>query len=97
MDLLVVGTGALACLFAARLAGHGNQVTMLGRWQAGVAAPPQPGGGEWAMEKFLKKASGRQEWRWASPCLAPGCSSRVTFNSPAPEKSSSELTPGWMS
>ena len=38
MRLLVVGTGALACLFAARLAGAGLPVTMLGSWPEGLAA-----------------------------------------------------------
>lgn len=38
MGLLVVGTGALACLFAARLVGSGNEVTMLGSWQEGLTA-----------------------------------------------------------
>lgn len=43
MGLLIVGTGALACLFAARLAGSGNKVTMLGNWAAGLAALRQHG------------------------------------------------------
>lgn len=43
MAILVVGTGALACLFAARLAGSGNNVVMLGSWPAGVAALRQKG------------------------------------------------------
>lgn len=38
MGLLVVGTGALACLFAARFAQAGNAVTMLGSWPEGLAA-----------------------------------------------------------
>src|SRR4030042_4664159 len=38
MSLLIVGTGALACLFAARMAGAKYQVTMLGSWPAGLAA-----------------------------------------------------------
>jgi 2-dehydropantoate 2-reductase len=38
MSLLVVGTGALACLFAARLSGAGQSVTMLGSWPAGLSA-----------------------------------------------------------
>ncbi|MCB2178705.1 2-dehydropantoate 2-reductase [bacterium] len=37
-DLLIVGTGALACLFAARLAAVGVSVTMLGTWREGLAA-----------------------------------------------------------
>lgn len=36
--LLIVGTGALACLFAARLSRSGRQVTMLGSWPAGLDA-----------------------------------------------------------
>jgi len=43
MGLLVVGTGALACLFAARLAGSGNEVTMLGSWKEGLTALRQRG------------------------------------------------------
>lgn len=37
-SILIVGTGALACLFAARLAAQGLQVTMLGTWREGLAA-----------------------------------------------------------
>lgn len=36
--VLVVGTGALACLFAARLAAGSRPVTMLGTWQEGLQA-----------------------------------------------------------
>ena len=43
MGVLIVGTGALACLFAARLAGSGNEVTMLGSWPEGLAALRQHG------------------------------------------------------
>jgi 2-dehydropantoate 2-reductase len=43
MSLLVVGTGALACLFAARLAGAGERVTMLGSWSLGLSALRQRG------------------------------------------------------
>lgn len=43
MGLLVVGTGGLACLFAARLAGSGNEVIMLGSWQEGLIALRQRG------------------------------------------------------
>ena len=35
-DILIVGTGALATLFAARLAQAGSRVTMLGTWQAAL-------------------------------------------------------------
>lgn len=37
-DILIVGTGALATLFAARLAVNGVNVTMIGSWQAGLDA-----------------------------------------------------------
>lgn len=37
-SLLIVGTGSLACLFAARLAAAGMAVTMLGSWPEGIAA-----------------------------------------------------------
>lgn len=36
--ILIVGTGALATLFAARLAGRGHDITMLGTWEAGLDA-----------------------------------------------------------
>lgn len=36
--LLIVGTGALASLFAARLAQAGHDITMLGTWKAGLKA-----------------------------------------------------------
>lgn len=37
-DILIVGTGALASLFAARLARAGHPVTMLGTWEPGLQA-----------------------------------------------------------
>ena len=37
-NILIVGTGALATLFAARLAGAGHPITMLGSWKAGLDA-----------------------------------------------------------
>ncbi len=37
-NILIIGTGALATLFAARLARAGHGVTMLGRWSDGVQA-----------------------------------------------------------
>jgi len=37
-SLLIVGTGALACLFASRLSAAGVAVTMLGTWPEGLAA-----------------------------------------------------------
>jgi 2-dehydropantoate 2-reductase len=43
MDILIVGTGALAVLFAARLAQAGQQVTMLGTWRNGLDALSQYG------------------------------------------------------
>ena len=36
--VLIVGSGAMACLFAARLAAAGQTVSMLGNWPAGVQA-----------------------------------------------------------
>ena len=33
---LIVGTGAMACLFAARIAAAGNEVTLLGSWVEGL-------------------------------------------------------------
>jgi 2-dehydropantoate 2-reductase len=37
-NILIVGTGALATLFAARLSQAGNQITMLGTWKASLDA-----------------------------------------------------------
>jgi 2-dehydropantoate 2-reductase len=37
-ELLIVGSGAIATLFAARLSAVGVKITMLGSWQAGLAA-----------------------------------------------------------
>lgn len=37
-DILLVGTGALATLFAARLSAAGHSVSMLGTWQQGLQA-----------------------------------------------------------
>ncbi|MEP7136759.1 MAG: 2-dehydropantoate 2-reductase [Chloroflexota bacterium] len=42
-NILIVGTGALASLFAARLRQAGHNVTMLGTWQAGLAALREQG------------------------------------------------------
>ena len=36
--ILIVGTGALACLFAARLSAIGAEVTLLGTWREGLKA-----------------------------------------------------------
>jgi 2-dehydropantoate 2-reductase len=41
--ILIVGTGAMACLFAARLAASGRSAWMLGSWPAGVQALRQSG------------------------------------------------------
>jgi len=38
MDILIVGTGALATLFAARLSAAGHAITMLGTWKSGLDA-----------------------------------------------------------
>ena len=35
-NILIVGTGALATLFAARLTQAGHRVTMLGTWKEGI-------------------------------------------------------------
>jgi 2-dehydropantoate 2-reductase len=37
-NILIVGTGALATFFAARLVQEGHQITMLGTWKAGLDA-----------------------------------------------------------
>lgn len=42
-NILIVGTGALACLFAARLAQAGYDITMLGSWQEGLTALQEQG------------------------------------------------------
>jgi 2-dehydropantoate 2-reductase len=42
-DILVVGTGAMACLFGARLSAAGAQVMMLGTWAEGLSALSQHG------------------------------------------------------
>jgi 2-dehydropantoate 2-reductase len=41
--ILIVGSGALATLFAARLAQAGNQITMLGTWKEGIEALERDG------------------------------------------------------
>ncbi|MFZ1041945.1 MAG: 2-dehydropantoate 2-reductase [Anaerolineales bacterium] len=43
MDILIVGTGALATLFAARLTSSGHRITMLGTWPDGLNALHQNG------------------------------------------------------
>jgi 2-dehydropantoate 2-reductase len=42
-DILIVGTGSLGTLFAARLAGAGHRVTMLGTWTDGITALQKDG------------------------------------------------------
>lgn len=42
-SILIVGTGALATLFAARLAEQGHDITMLGTWEAGLEALAREG------------------------------------------------------
>ncbi len=42
-DILIVGTGALATLFAARLSQAGHSITMLGSWKAGLKALQKEG------------------------------------------------------
>ncbi len=42
-DILIVGTGALGVLFAARLAGAGQRVSMLGTWQEGITSVQKNG------------------------------------------------------
>jgi 2-dehydropantoate 2-reductase len=37
-DVIIAGTGAMACLFGARLSAAGVPVTMLGTWAAGLEA-----------------------------------------------------------
>jgi 2-dehydropantoate 2-reductase len=41
--ILILGTGAMACLFAARLSAGGTAVTMLGSWPEGIQALRQDG------------------------------------------------------
>ncbi len=42
-NILIVGTGALGVLFAARLARAGHRVTMLGSWKEGIASLQKDG------------------------------------------------------
>ena len=53
-SILIVGTGALATLFAARLSAQGHDVTMLGTWQAGLDALTRDGA-------RLADSSGREQ------------------------------------
>ena len=43
MDILIEGTGAMACLFAARFSQHGMRVTMAGRWQEAIRTIQEEG------------------------------------------------------
>ncbi len=43
MDILILGTGALGTLFAARLSQAGYDVTMLGTWKEGIASLQKDG------------------------------------------------------
>jgi 2-dehydropantoate 2-reductase len=42
-NLLIVGTGAMACLFAARLSAAGTNVAVIGSWKEGLAAIREKG------------------------------------------------------
>jgi 2-dehydropantoate 2-reductase len=53
-EILIAGTGALACLFAARLAAAGEPVAMLGSWPEGLQALRRAG-------VRLVEADGRQQ------------------------------------
>ena len=61
MDILIVGTGALAVLFAARLSQAGQDITLLGTWQGGLKALGQNGArlvdGEGFEQRFSVKAT----------------------------------------
>jgi 2-dehydropantoate 2-reductase len=61
VTILIVGSGALACLFAARLAAAGERVQMLAGWPAGLAALQQNGaalvGADGAQHSYAVQAS----------------------------------------
>ena len=59
-SVLIVGTGALATLFAARLSAAGTPVTVLGTWSEGLAALHQNGAGLDGMGSFPVQTSGSQ-------------------------------------
>jgi hypothetical protein len=64
-SIVIVGTGALACLFAARLTGIGIEVTMLGTWVEGLAAlnePAQAPGRLWCWLKHGKPVDPLASW-----------------------------------
>ena len=65
--ILIVGTGALAGLFAARLAGAGRHVTVLGTWPAALRALTEHG-------IRLLEADGRER---SYPVTATGCPSQA--------------------
>ncbi|MCW5875529.1 MAG: 2-dehydropantoate 2-reductase [Anaerolineales bacterium] len=54
--VLIVGTGALGCLFAARLAAAGHPVGLLGTWPEGIEALNRDG------VTLLDAAGGAQNW-----------------------------------
>jgi len=58
--VLIVGTGALATLFAARLSAAGTPVTVLGTWSEGLAALRQNGAGLDGMGSFPVQTAGSQ-------------------------------------
>ncbi|HEY5158925.1 MAG TPA: 2-dehydropantoate 2-reductase N-terminal domain-containing protein, partial [Anaerolineales bacterium] len=59
-SILIVGTGALATLFAARLSAAGTPVTVLGTWSEGLAALHQNGAGLDGLGSFPVQTSGSQ-------------------------------------
>ncbi len=65
--ILIMGTGALAGLFAAHLAGAGRDVTILGSWPAGLQALRENG-------IRLLEADGRE---CSYPVMATGCPAQV--------------------
>ena len=54
-EILIVGSGAMATLFAARLSAGGTRVSILGTWQEGLAAYQKSGAG-------LMDADGREQF-----------------------------------
>ncbi len=57
LEILIVGTGALGTLFAARLAEAGHRITMLGTWKAGVAALQKDGARVLAADGSIRRAN----------------------------------------
>lgn len=78
-NILIVGTGAMACLFAARLSACGAHITMLGTWVEGLQALQQHGvrlkapglvvGGESEKQFPVQATSDMQVCRGARLCL----------------------------